>query len=337
MKSTISIIVPVYKVEPYLRDCLNSIIGQTYRNIEIIIVNDGSPDNCPAICDEYAQKDERVKVIHKENGGLSSARNAGLNIAKGDYICFVDNDDFIHPQYCEILLTGIQNTECSFCACKSFPFENESETKAFSTKLFEQKIFSRSTWIEYIKTTQMGVWNKIYRKDLFNNIRFYEGKIHEDIMFCADLSNIVSKEIITCDSVLYFARLRKNSICDTEFLKPDRVFAARYFIENCRREPELIHYSFAHAIGQPWYAVDAIYAKFKIKDNIQFLRDFKKLLNDYLDDFLSVSNLSNIQKFRLKLFSKSISLYAVNAYARLLRVYLYRLFKKDPYIKGHGI
>ena len=98
----VSIIVPIYKVEPYLRRCLDSIVNQTYTNLEIILVDDGSPDNCPQTCDEYAAKDNRIIVIHKENGGLSDARNIGLDIWKGDYISFVDSDDWVEKKYIEI-------------------------------------------------------------------------------------------------------------------------------------------------------------------------------------------------------------------------------------------
>ena len=100
----ISVIVPVYKVEKYLDKCVESIVNQTYKNLEIILVDDGSPDNCPAMCDEWAEKDERIRVIHKENGGLADARNAGMDIATGDYIGFVDSDDWIEPNMYEVLL-----------------------------------------------------------------------------------------------------------------------------------------------------------------------------------------------------------------------------------------
>ena len=104
MKPLVSIIVPIYKVEPYLRRCLDSIVNQTYTNLEIILVDDGSPDGCPQICDEYAAKDNRRVVIHKENGGLSDARNAGLDSCKGEYVSFVDSDDWVDEKYIEILL-----------------------------------------------------------------------------------------------------------------------------------------------------------------------------------------------------------------------------------------
>ena len=108
MSDKISVIVPVYNVENYLRRCVDSIINQTYKNLEIILVDDGSPDNCPVICDEYAQKDSRIKVIHKENGGLSSARNCGMDMATGEYIGFVDGDDWIESDMYKFL---IENAE----------------------------------------------------------------------------------------------------------------------------------------------------------------------------------------------------------------------------------
>ena len=111
-KSLVSIIVPVYKVEKYLSRCIESIINQTYKNIEIILVDDGSPDDCPNICDEYAKADQRIIVVHKENEGLSSARNCGLNLATGDFIMFVDSDDTIDERMCEILISQVAQNKC---------------------------------------------------------------------------------------------------------------------------------------------------------------------------------------------------------------------------------
>ena len=106
----VSIIVPVYKVEPYLRRCVDSILDQTFTDFELILVDDGSPDNCPAICDEYAEQDDRVKVVHKANGGLSSARNAGMAVANGKYYLFCDSDDYVSPYWCETLHKQIEET-----------------------------------------------------------------------------------------------------------------------------------------------------------------------------------------------------------------------------------
>ena len=125
----ISIIVPVYKVEPYLRKCLDSIVGQTYQKLEIILVDDGSPDSCGAICDAYAARDERIRVIHKENGGVASARNAGLDAATGDYIGWVDSDDWIEADMFECLLKGAEDYDADIVVCgreDSYPDHNLS-------------------------------------------------------------------------------------------------------------------------------------------------------------------------------------------------------------------
>ena len=123
----ISIIVPIYNVEKYLKQCIESIISQTYRNIEIILVDDGSPDNCGKICDEYSQKDKRIIVLHKENGGLSDARNKGIDIAKGDYLTFVDSDDFVNIDYIEKLYNSIKfnNTKLAQCGISKVDENNE--------------------------------------------------------------------------------------------------------------------------------------------------------------------------------------------------------------------
>ena len=127
MDEKVSIIVPVYNVEKYLDKCIESIVNQTYRNIEIILVDDGSPDKCPEICNEWAKKDDRIKVIHKENGGLSSARNAALEIAQGDYITFVDSDDWIENDMIQSMLTCAAKNDADIVCC-GFYFDNVDTT-----------------------------------------------------------------------------------------------------------------------------------------------------------------------------------------------------------------
>ena len=117
MQDLISVIVPVYKVEKYLKRCVDSILAQTYTCLEVILVDDGSPDGCPAICDEYAREDRRVRVIHKENGGLSDARNAGIDAAKGKFLGFVDSDDYVHPRFYELLLQALKEEGADIAGC----------------------------------------------------------------------------------------------------------------------------------------------------------------------------------------------------------------------------
>ncbi|MBR1540013.1 MAG: glycosyltransferase [Clostridia bacterium] len=132
----ISIIVPVYKVEKYLDKCINSIVSQTYKNLEVILVDDGSPDSCGKMCDEWTQKDTRIKVIHKENGGLSDARNFGLDCAKGKYIQFVDSDDYIEKDMIEFLYKNLKENNADISICSNYMVDEENVINVGTRKIF---------------------------------------------------------------------------------------------------------------------------------------------------------------------------------------------------------
>lgn len=181
----ISVIIPIYKVEKYLERCVDSVINQSYSNLEIILVDDGSPDQCPVICDDYAKQDNRVKVIHKINGGLSSARNIGLDIAKGDYIYFLDSDDFLCEDTIQSLYEFLKNNDAdiSICSMKyvdesgreiNAPMDSPILTENISGVIAIEKIFQEAGYY------YVPVWNKLYRKDIFKELRFPVGRIHED-------------------------------------------------------------------------------------------------------------------------------------------------------------
>ena len=211
----ISIIVPIYKVEEYIRNCVESILNQTYNNLQIILVDDGSPDNCGSICDEYSLKDKRVKTIHKKNGGLSAARNAGLEIASGEYIGFVDSDDFIESDMYESLYSAIieYNADISVCG-RYIVCENKITTISDSEKA--QVFTKREALAELVLDEYNGVknfaWDKLYKKDLFNDIRYPEGKYYEDIFTTYKLFSI-SNKIVDIKSPKYYYLLREDSIC----------------------------------------------------------------------------------------------------------------------------
>ncbi len=174
----ISVIVPVYKVEKYLRRCVDSILSQSFTDFELLLTDDGSPDNCPAICDNYAAKDSRVRVIHKENGGLSSARNAALNICEGKYICFVDSDDYISPDMFEKLLSAAKNNDCEVAICGQFT-ERDGQISIDEPKVEQLLIFDSDKAIEKLiedKIINNYVWDKIYKKYLFDGVRFPDGR-----------------------------------------------------------------------------------------------------------------------------------------------------------------
>lgn len=181
----ISVIVPVYRVEEYLERCVKSILSQTYENLEVILVDDGSPDQCPAICDACAEKDARVKVIHQENKGLSGARNAGIDAASGEYLAFVDSDDYVSPHFIEELYQLLQDTGCAIGQCR-FSYvkgdglveESDSAFCIYRGESLMEQLYGP----EEKATCFVVAWNKLYRAELFKEtgIRYPEGRIHED-------------------------------------------------------------------------------------------------------------------------------------------------------------
>ena len=181
----ISVIVPVYQVEEYLDRCVQSIVDQTYTNLEIILVDDGSPDRCPQMCDEWAKRDSRIRVIHKENGGLSDARNAGMQAASGTYIAFVDSDDWVSERYIERLNQAIGHTGAKMAACGVRFVDDEiqnvglrGEDPTFQVLSAEQAL-SEQGW----NRIRAVAWNKLYHRSLLEGEEYPVGKYHEDEFF----------------------------------------------------------------------------------------------------------------------------------------------------------
>ena len=221
MNDLISIIVPIYKVEPYLNKCITSILNQTYSNLEIILVDDGSPDNCGIICDEYARKDTRVKVIHKANGGLSDARNAGLDVMQGNYVGFVDSDDWIEPHMFEVLLSNIKlfNAEIS-CGGVSDDIEIGETIRTVKVSHYGDKDFSESG-VEAMRRYFLGswaAWDKLYKAEIFKGLRYPVGEINEDEAIVLDVLNQCSLVCYTNRICYhYMKRLGQNSITTASF------------------------------------------------------------------------------------------------------------------------
>lgn len=218
----ISIIVPVYKVEQYLDRCVSSILAQTYRDFELILVDDGSPDRCGEMCDEWAKKDDRIRVVHKENGGLSSARNAGLDIATGEYIGFVDSDDYIHFQMYEILMhCAIIDKSDIICTnlikedIRSYIFDIEDYVKDREIIMSSSALSQFST--KYRQRIRDTVQTKLYKSNIFVNLRFIEGIIYEDAEILPK-TLLASKNItILNNTPLYCYQINSNSITHMEY------------------------------------------------------------------------------------------------------------------------
>lgn len=243
----ISIIVPVYNTEKYLHKCIDSILNQTFEDFELILVDDGSTDSSRLICDEYAKKDERVVVIHKENGGLSSARNAGLDAAKGEYISFIDSDDFITETMMQSLLEHAQmaNAEIAITGrINRYEFNNK-ETIAF--KLEKGKIYSKIEAIEQLllrKEIDVSVCDKLFKNIVFDDIRFPVGETNEDcaIIFRAFLKANVLVHTNTAD---YYYCHRNNSISNSLNVKK-----ISFLLKNAEQNRQLIEHKFPHLANQ---------------------------------------------------------------------------------------
>lgn len=212
----VSIIIPVYNVETYLERSINSILAQTYANIEILLIDDGSTDRSPQICDEYAAKDNRIVVIHKKNGGQGDARNHGLDICKGDYISFVDSDDWIEPAYIDELLKTALNAEADIAICELKRTRSPEEKRTLK-KIYQQcytpaeaisRLFSKR------EVSFIGPVCKIYKRHLFKTIRFPVGKYHEDEFF-SYLALYSASKIAYTSEILYYYFQRENSTMGT--------------------------------------------------------------------------------------------------------------------------
>ncbi len=214
-KPLISVIVPVYKVEQYLDRCVESIVNQTYKNLEIILVDDGSPDNCPAMCDNWAKKDARIKVVHKQNGGLSDARNAGMSVASGEYIAFVDSDDWVGLRFIEILYKAISKYDVRLAACEVATVHDvvncELNCDLNIVSLDTEQAFET---ILYGRGVRAVAWNKLYHRSLIEKRSFPVGKLHEDEFFTFEVLCECEKIAFT-DAVLYYYYQRENSIMST--------------------------------------------------------------------------------------------------------------------------
>lgn len=209
----ISIIIPVYKVEQYLDRCIQSVVNQSYRELEIILVDDGSPDNCPRICDEWKKRDPRIRVIHKANGGLSDARNAGMRIATGEFLGFVDSDDWIAPFMYEKLLAAMNNDQSDIAACTvQMIWENNSQKKYLTVcenlilnHIEAQRVLLKETKLKH------PIWYKLYKRAAINGIQFEKGKYHEDVFWSYQVIGNAEK-ISIIDYVGYYYYQRTQSI-----------------------------------------------------------------------------------------------------------------------------
>lgn len=304
--SLISVIIPIYNVEPYLKQCINSIVNQSYTNLEIILVDDGSPDRCPQICDEYAAKDKRIVVIHKENGGLSDARNAGLDICKGDYLYFLDSDDII-PSHCISILFKIITQEKAEIAASSYskfsdehllpdnPIHDISYTTMDGCEALIQLCRDETPGI-------MSACMKIYKKELFQEVRFPIGKLYEDAHTNYKIYH-KCKKICYTSVPLYYYRIRKGSImASTKSPIYDlEVRESRYLFLKEHNEPAAIYCIEYLCWGYLWVAAQPP-AFFNTNKYFTTPKDALNHFKNFTTTFLKTKQGSPLHRFLLRVF-----------------------------------
>lgn len=244
----ISVIVPVYKVEAYLRKCVDSIVNQTYKNLEIILVDDGSPDDCGAICDELATKDPRIRVIHKENGGLSSARNAGLEIARGEYIGFVDSDDWLELETYEWMLDMALSEDVKLVCGGRYDCSSWNDTRQVGLCPKDREVIAGEELARRIflwDNVDSAAWDKLYHRSLFQNIRYPLGVVSEDVPTTYRIG-LLAGRVGMLDKPVYNYFHRPGSITTAAFspktLQPSE--HTQKVLEHIREEyPQLLDYA----------------------------------------------------------------------------------------------
>lgn len=243
----ISIVIPIYKVEKYINQCIRSVLDQTYQKLEIILVDDESPDQCPVICDQYANEDERIKVIHQKNRGLSGARNEGIKYITGDYVLFLDSDDYLAPDYCEKMIAVAKQENADIVVGEIISVDDDGNILDDKNGLhFEQnKTFDNEQGMKLIieQTEMKGyAWGKLYRRMIVDGIEYPEGKVYED-RFTLPLYFCRAKKIALCKGAITYYRIRTTSISHTVSLTilNDLLEAEEWIIEFCKQKyPDLV-------------------------------------------------------------------------------------------------
>ncbi|MFR5737749.1 MAG: glycosyltransferase family 2 protein [Coprococcus sp.] len=324
MCDLISVIVPIYNVEKYIRKCVDSIINQTYKNLEIILVDDGSPDGCGKICDEYERIDSRIVVIHKKNGGLSDARNAGLEVMHGKYVAFVDSDDWIESEMYQRLYENMMtfHADMSFGGVtddiidekgieKSVKISNYGNTPFAENKIAAMKRYFHGSW---------AAWDKLYRASLFDDVKFPVGEINEDEAIVIELLEQCDRVCYT-NEVFYHYIKRENSgsITMSDFSKKKLAWQ-----DHCANNLKIIQEKYPELEKDAavryrnsllWSLTEIALSnsnedfKQEIEDLIEKLKKNKKL-------FLEAEHLCRTDRIRIKL----LSLLGFGFYKKIIRM-----------------
>lgn len=301
----VSIIIPIYQVEKYIYRCIDSVIKQTYKNLEIILVDDGSPDKCGLICDEYKKKDKRIKVIHKKNGGLSEARNEGLKIVSGEYVGFIDSDDWVEENYIDELYKLLKTYNSDISVCNFYKISDNVNFMNNKGNFKIEEFTNIQALEEYFGNNYVKIvvtWGKLYRKNLFESIEFPVGKIHEDEFITHKLLYRANKIVMTT-KCLYFYWQRPDSIMGRGFNFTGRLNYIEALNDRIKfYKLEHLENLYMNTI-KAYYGIilDTYWQVIKRKKNYinfkNYFNDIKKLKNDILH-----SKFTTVFKMRYILF-----------------------------------
>lgn len=294
----ISVIIPIYKVEAFLDNCITSVVEQSYKDLEIILVDDGSPDNCPVICDKWASQDKRIKVIHKTNGGLSDARNAGLDVATGEYLSFVDSDDWIAPNMYQVMIDTIQKEDADICSCGIMvSYKDRQEPSKICS--FVGNSEEALNMIYNDTAYPVAAWNKLYRRKCWDDFRFPVGKICEDT-FTTYLLVDHAKKIVQISNPLYYYRIREDSIMTSTFTRKrmDEEEAWRCNYEYMKRKyPQIYPKAYEFYLQK----VNVLIHTIPIEEKAEFETEYKFLYNILKNNFWYIVFRSKMKfKYRIK-------------------------------------
>lgn len=318
MDDLISIVVPIYNVENYLCKCINSIINQTYKNIEIILVNDGSTDNCLEICKKYKKNDKRIKIINKDNGGLSSARNAGIDVARGKYIAFIDSDDYIDKDMILVLYNLIKKDKINISICNRFHYYEYEKNKNKMYKPYCKNKSSNTIKMnkkEALKELctfnlfDMSACGKLFNIRLFDKIKFPENRLSEDYFIMYKLFDLC-ENISYSYKPLYYYRQRKGSISKNKKINYDykqASFEQMNYIKN--KYPDLTNYvRTAYALAN----ITEFHQYIKNRNEYPEKKELLQLQKNVTDNYKYIKSnekLSNLRKIQVYLFCKNVNIY----------------------------
>ena len=324
----ISIIVPVYNASQYLYRCIESILNQTYKDFELILVDDGSTDESYEICKKYANEDDRIRVFHKENGGQSSARNLGLDFATGEYISFIDSDDWIHPQMLEILYKAVTDFDAQMSCCDFRPIKNVNDLEKieYENLQYEQdiknlcQVLSKETIFSdyrrnYIYKLQPSVCNKLIKRRIFDDIRFCEGMIYEDEHILMYIVDKISKCVIIDTQLYYYYCLNQSTIrsgfSEKKFSALDLAMSEIDFFHNVKSEMEQFLFQYVF-----WFISLSIVVYNYENQYINLFKQYKRKAVKYFPKVLASSNLCRMMKmvWILSFFSPKYSEVICNKY-----------------------